>query len=91
MGLLPYMIWAARQRASQAFLTSELTGSSTNGDLTQGAVGAPWSMGAWAELGQQTLGGLAGWKTDSGDVPEMILPGRAGQRTWVGNNCVSNL
>lgn len=78
------MIWAARQRASQAFLTSELTGSSTNGDLTQGAGGAPWSMGVWAELGQQTLGGLAGWKTDSGDVPEMILPGRAGQRTWVG-------
>lgn len=41
-------------------------------------------MGSWAELGQQVLGGLAGWKVDNGDVPDMVLPGKASQLTWVG-------
>lgn len=44
------------------------------------------SVGAWAELGQQILGGLAGWKVDSGDVPDMILLGRASQLVWVGQH-----
>ena len=41
-------------------------------------------MGAWVGLGQQVLGGLAGWKGGSGDAPDMILLERASQLVWVG-------
>lgn len=74
--------WAA-EVPGIIILTSELTGASPTSGFDPGSSQGPFATGAWAELGQPPLGGLAGWKVDSGDVPEMVFPGRAGQVTWV--------